>query len=98
MCLFAPGIPQLALKWWWRGILQCGGALVLFVLAASRIIGPMLRNYSLMLNDGSGQMEKIDLAGFFQFVFLLMLLWLWSFIDIIIFYKGDKDDTGENND
>ncbi len=95
MNLLAPGIAQFALHWWLRGLLQLGGAVVCFILAAWCVIGPLVHNISRMLNDDSAKIENVNFVGFFYYAVALIVIWIWSILDIIIFYSPKQ--TVENN-
>ena len=98
--LFAPGIAQFALRWWIRGALQFGGAVLCFCICLWTVIAPLYHNIQNALNGVDKDFEKVNLILFFYFLLLLIALWGWSLADVLIFYKNpveNKEVLNEEN-
>lgn len=98
MNLLAPGIGQLALHWWLRGTLQLVSSVICFVLAAWCIVGPLLSNVSRIMKDNDAKLENPDLVTFFYYFLALVAIWIWSFLDIIIFCRPVDSSADSNNE
>ncbi len=95
MVLLAPGIAQLALKRYVTGLIQLLGALVCFVWAAWLLLTPLFVSLGNLLNDSqTGEIVnnyEYLIYALVPFV-LLIFLWLWSLIDIAVFYREPVEE------
>lgn len=73
------------------GGIQALLAIVCFIMALAAVIMPMFRNITIMLNDKQEQLGKPDFMEFCYWAVAVVVIWLWSTIEIAIFYKKPQD-------
>ena len=87
--LLAPGIGQLALKWYFRGILE----LLLFIAAIAwgfmELLLPII-NYALS-DVTTSAFPKINAVPLIIAIAAGVIVWLWSLVEIILFYNPPTD-------
>lgn len=90
--LLAPGIGQLGLKWFFRGSLEFLGAVAAIIWAAREVIKPM---FTLLTSDGggSGDVPAINLQALMTALGIALLIWIWSMVEIAIFYHPQSGKT-----
>ena len=89
--LLAPGVGQIALKWYFRGILE----LLIFIVAIAwgfmELLLPVinfLTNENAPLHFNYPPLIIAISAG--------LLVWLWSLVEIILFYTPSRPDKDQN--
>lgn len=91
----APGVGQLALKWWIRGLIQLGGALATVIWCAWIMIDNFIHCFhAAMAGREICPFTTFDYATFGLAILLLVVIWLWSLVDIMLFYR-QPDGGGE---
>lgn len=95
--LLAPGIGQIALRWYFRGILELLIAIAAIVWMVAEIFVPIL---NFMTGDNmTGALPNINFQQILFALGIIVLVWLWSMVEIILFYtppKPDKEIQGSN--
>lgn len=87
--LIAPGMGQLALRWYFRGIVELILASIAVVWSFFVLFMPLFK----FLSDTSNQNIHLNYPALFLSVFLLLGVWAWSIVEVILFYPGgDKGD------
>jgi hypothetical protein len=90
--LIAPGIGQLALRWYVRGAIELLLSFITIIWSFMELFMPIINILS--GNDNDGQIT-INFSALFLSIFILIIVWLWSIIEIILFYKKKNIDTGD---
>jgi hypothetical protein len=86
--LLAPGIGQIALRWYFRGILELLIAIAAIVWMVAEIFVPIL---NFMTGDNmTGAFPNINLQKILFALGIIVLVWLWSLVEIILFYTPPK--------
>jgi len=92
--LLAPGIGQLALKWYFRGILE----LLLFIAAIAwgfmELLLPII-NYALS-DVTTSTFPKINVVPLIIALAVGVIVWLWSLVEIILFYNPANGEDKDN--
>ena len=90
--MLAPGIGQIALKWYFRGILE----LLIFMTALAwgfmELLLPLIQYYA---SDLPAELH-INFVPLLIAVTAGILVFLWSLVEIILFYTP-PDSQGKNN-
>jgi len=89
--LLAPGIGQIALKWYFRGILELLLFMIAFAWGFMELLLPLIQYYTSELPPEL----HINVVPLLIAVAAGILVWLWSLVEIILFYNPpagqDKD-------
>ncbi len=97
MCLISnlilPGLGLVAAGRIVSGTIQFILALVAFILALFAVIGPMIHDINNLLNDRNDKLEKPDLNMFIIMALIAIAVWVWSTIEIFIYYKPQKESS-----
>ncbi|MEM4247886.1 MAG: hypothetical protein QXH80_01345 [Candidatus Nanoarchaeia archaeon] len=81
--LIAPGIGQFAVKSYFRGAIMLLGALFFTFYSCALIVMPLYHNIKIMLAGGQGKFAYLDIKRFAISISALLLIWLWSLLDIL---------------
>jgi len=95
----APGVAQLALKWWFRGIVQFVLGLSCFFWFLWEMSYPIIISVWRLLSDSSGyaEIEKFNFIHLGLALIGLIIIWIWSFIDLWFNYVPKKvEETDES--
>lgn len=88
--LLAPGIGQIALKWYFRGILE----LLIFIVAIAwgfmELLLPII-NFMASENSANAPLH-INYPPLVIALVAGLLVWLWSLVEIVLFYMPPKPD------
>lgn len=97
----APGVGQFALKRYLRGLLMFGGAVLVLIVGGWLLLAPLVHSVLALLSDERNPV--IETASFPRMISILILtavcfvlIWGWSFLDIIIFRP--KEDEVSNDE
>ena len=95
--MLAPGIGQLALRWYLRGTLE----LLIFIAAIAwgfmELLLPII-NYA-MSDVATSAFPKINTVPLIIAIAAGVLVWLWSLVEIILFYNPPvSEDKNKNQD
>ncbi|MCP3967297.1 MAG: hypothetical protein GY750_08840 [Lentisphaerae bacterium] len=82
--LIAPGLGQVMLKWYVRGVLELLAAIGCLVWAVAAVIYPIITFYT--GDPMTSQLPQINISQVIGAVLLFILIWLWSFLEIILFF------------
>lgn len=92
--MLAPGIGQIALKWYFRGILE----LLLFVAAIAwgfmELLMPII-NYALS-DVTTSAFPKINVVPLIIALAAGVIVWLWSLVEIVLFYNPSNGQGKDN--
>ncbi len=92
--MLAPGIGQIALKWYMRGIVE----LLLFTAAIAwgfmELLLPIIR-YA-MSDVAASAFPKINVTPLVIAISAGMIIWLWSLVEIILFYNPPVSQDNAN--
>jgi hypothetical protein len=97
--LVAPGAAQLALGWWLRGLIQLGGAVLSIIWFAWIVLGPIIVSTMNLLKDeqhGEIRPAGTTLSLLILPVLSLAVIWIWSYIDLLVFYRQDEQTKIKN--
>jgi len=92
--LIAPGIAQLAMKRWVRGLLQLFSALACVVWILVAFVNVMIGNIYMVLDGKEIDSHILDV---FIPMGVLVLIWIYSYIDLIFFCSSSssRDDVND---
>ena len=88
--LMAPGIAQLVMKKWIRGSIQLIGALACCVWMLVAFVHLIIGNMDKVMN---GQDMDLDMSPIITSSLLLILIWIYSYIDLIFFCKVKEKEA-----
>ena len=80
--IIAPGIGQLTMKKWFRGSVQLLGAILCVVWMLVAFVEIIIDNYYRIMN---GTEMHTGLSAVFTPIGVLILWWIYSYIDLIFF-------------
>lgn len=80
--LILPGLAQLVLGYYWRGLIQLSGAAGAFLVAAYFMLTTMINNLQMAFNDTGAQFETYNLRAIMIAGLVMTLLWLWSLAEL----------------
>jgi hypothetical protein len=89
--LLAPGFGQFALKWYFRGLLELLGSIFGFFWAAWEIFMPMVRFITGDITRDN--LPVFNWAALGSAIALVILIWLWSIVEILLFCPKNKPDS-----
>ena len=72
------------------GGIQAFLAIGCFIMALAAVIMPMFRNIMIMLDDRQDEFTKPDFTGFCYWATAVVVIWIWSTIEIAVFYRKPK--------
>ena len=92
MNLVAPGIGQLMAGMWFRGALELLTAIICLLWCLFEVIAPIALSVRNMLS-GDGDIVKVNLWNVGASICLLILLYVWSIIELYIVLKDEEPQT-----
>ena len=93
--LIAPGVAQCAMKKWIRGLLQLSGAIACILWMVVALAQIMIGNLYLAMN---GKQPQVHILDVFIPMGVIILLWIYSFIDLFFFCNvEDQLEKEESN-
>ncbi|QSH40440.1 hypothetical protein P0136_13255 [Lentisphaerota bacterium ZTH] len=94
--LMAPGLGQLMLKWYLRGLIELLGAVGCLAWAVWAVVKPFIDFYS--SNPAQADIPQVNLSSVIGAVMLFILIWLWSFLEIILFFPKQSQSLDLNTE
>ena len=85
--LVFPGVGLIAAGRKVSGIIQALLAIGCFFMALAAVVMPMLHNIATMLNDKQEKLTNPDFTAFCYWAVAVVVIWIWSTIEIFIFYR-----------
>ena len=82
MNLILPGLAQMAIGHYWRGLIQLGICAGCFVLAACKLLVPMINNLKAAFDDTGTKFETYDLNSILIAVAVMIVVWCWSLFEL----------------
>jgi len=85
--LIAPGLGQFRARHWWRGAVFLTLTLAALAWTAAEALGPLIVNVWMLLQDapGNDQLRQIHYLRLGLALLLTAVIWLWSFVDLVLF-------------
>jgi len=80
--LILPGLSQLALGFYLRGLFQLLGTLFCLVMAMAKLLVPLIEDIRMMLASDNSVMEMPDLKSIIIYSSVFILIWCWSLMEI----------------
>jgi hypothetical protein len=98
--LVAPGVAHFSLGRWFRGALFFLFSLIVFLWGVWEILRPLIVSIANCLSDQKdAPIEEINLMYFVRIIMPLLVIWGWSFFDLMKILKQNKRlDNDEDND
>ena len=91
--LLAPGIGQIALRWYFRGILELLIFMIAFAWGFMELLLPLIQYYT---SDLPAELH-INVVPLLIAVGAGMLVFLWSLVEIILFYNPPASQGKDKN-
>ena len=95
MNLIAPGLGQLMAGMWIRGAMELLTAALCLFWCLFEVIAPIALSVRNMLN-GDGDIIKVNLWNVGASIGLLLLLYIWSMIELQLFYKDKPEEPQQS--
>ena len=91
--MLAPGIGQIALKWYFRGILELLLFMIAFAWGFMELLLPLIQYYT---SDLPAELH-INVVPLLIAVGSGILVFLWSLVEIILFYNPPASQDKDKN-
>lgn len=91
MNLILPGLAQIAIGHYCRGLIQLGTCAGCFVLAASKLIVPMINNLKNAFNDTGAPFETYDLNSILIAIAVMIVVWCWSLFELPLLLRHQSE-------
>jgi chromate transport protein ChrA len=84
-----PGLGQFFLKWYLRGTLEALAAIVAFLWAVYALMHPIFS--AVYMDLSREELPTPDFRSFGIAITITLLVWAWSMLEILIFYRPLKN-------
>lgn len=98
LSFIAPGLGQFALRRWVRGAVMLLGSLATFAWAMWLVVHPMFVNISNLLAGSEKELAGMNITVILILAATMILLWVWSMVDIVVCKAPDSTEPVEKSD